>query len=247
MANDIGPIVKADPRIVKLVLEKIASGQEATKRKSGGGRQPRIKPGTAKADVLVGALRSGLGSRHTASKINALGVSPGKKPISGRSVRRLAQSSFGMKRGKRAIIKTGSRDKTSSWSTSRLAICKQFLKDLEEGVSSLEGTLFVDEHSEFCVLGHGAHHGQSIHHEWRAPLDAAGNWCLEKDGGVLEPTKPITNPKNAKRADGAFGVCAPTPNGKQREGRKMIPIRYLGKVVGTAAWHTALQKHIGAA
>ena len=87
VARDIGPIVNADARLVKRVVDKIACGHEATKRKSGSGRQPCIKPGTAKADVLVGALRLGLGSRHTASKINALGVSLGKKPISARLVR----------------------------------------------------------------------------------------------------------------------------------------------------------------
>ena len=64
---------------------------------------------------------------------------------------------------------------------------------------------------------------------------------------MLEQTKPITQPKNAKRADGAFGVCAPIPHGKQREGRTMTPIRYKGKVVGVAAWHATLQKVIGAA
>ena len=75
---------------------------------------------------------------------------------------------------KRSIIKTGSRDKASAWSVTRLAICKQFKADLEEGRSSLEGTLFVDEHSEFCILGQNAHHGQSMHHEWRAPVDGDG-------------------------------------------------------------------------
>ena len=83
VAREIGPIVKADVRLVTRVINKIASGQDATKRKLGGGKPPRIKPGTAKADVLVGTLRSGLGSRHTASKINELGASPGKKPIGG--------------------------------------------------------------------------------------------------------------------------------------------------------------------
>ena len=131
--------------------------------------------GTKKADVLVGALRSGLGSHHTASKINELGVSPGKKPISGRLVRRLAQSSFGMTQWKRAIIKNREPGQTPAWSTSRLAITKHFENNLEEGVPSLEGTFFVDEYSELCVLGYGADHVQSIHHEWHAPLDATGN------------------------------------------------------------------------
>ena len=125
----------------------------------GGGRKYCIKSGSCKADRLVGALRAGFGGRQTASKINELGVSPGKKPISGQVVRRAAKHTFGMVRAKRVIIKTGSRDKASAWSVARLAICKQFKADLEEGRSLLEGTLFVDEHSEFCVLGHNAHHG----------------------------------------------------------------------------------------
>ena len=120
-----------------------------------------------------------------------------------------------MHQGRRAIIKTGSRDKASAWSTSRLGITSQFEKDLDMGVLLLEGTLFVDKHRGFCVLGHGAHHGQSIHHEWRAPLDPASQWFLQKDNGVLEPVKPITKPKNAKRVDGVFGICTPTSHGKQ--------------------------------
>ena len=243
----IASTLKIETRLVKRVMEMIASGQDLETRKPGGGKKPRIKPGTPKADRLVGALRDGFGGRHAAAKINELGVSPGKKPILSQVVLRAAKHTFGMVCAKRAIIKTGSRNDGSPWSISRLAICQQFKKDIEEGKKSLEGTLFVDEHSEFCVLGKRAHHGQSMHHEWRAPLNEDGKWCPVDKGGRIEPTNPITRPKNAKRADGVFGVCAPTPHGEQREGRKMTPFRYKGKVIGKTAYTNALQAVIASA
>ena len=79
-----------------------------------------------------------------------------------------------MVRAKRQIIKTGSRDKESAWAKARLAIMIQFKEDMRTKKSSLMGTLFVDEHSEFCILAHGGRHGQAMRHEWRAPLDGEG-------------------------------------------------------------------------
>ena len=63
----------------------------------------------------------------------------------------------------------------------------------------------------------------------------------------MESTKPITKPKFPKRADGVFGVCAPVPNGKPREGRKMRPLRYKGTVVGVVAYFKGMQSCIAAA
>ena len=99
-------------------------------RREGGGRKPRIVPGTAKADVLVGSLRSGFGARNTAVFINVLGVSPRKRPIHKSTVYRVAKLQFGMVCGKRQTTKTGSRDVESKWAVSRLAICMQFVQDL---------------------------------------------------------------------------------------------------------------------
>ena len=171
------------------------SGQDVESWKPGGGRKPRIKPGTAKANQLVGALRADFGGRHTTSKINELGVSPGKKSISRQVILRAANHTFRLVYGKRSIIKTDSCDRDSPWSVSRLAICEQFKNDIVEGKKSLEGTLFVDEHSGFCVLGQIAHHGQLMHHEWRAPLEENGKWCPVDKGGTLKPINPITRPK----------------------------------------------------
>ena len=240
IARDLSRQLRVDYRIVRGVLEKLSAGVPADKRRAGGGRKHRIIPGTAKADVLVGSLRCGFGSRHTATFINELGVSPSKKPIHKTTVARTAKRQFGMVCSKRKTTKTGSRDVESKWAVSRLAICLQFANDLATRTRELEGTLFVDEHSEYCILGDKGHHGQANHHEWRAPMKD-GKYCDAAGGGVLEPQIPYRKPKNPARADGIFGVCAPTPlGGRRREGRRMAPCRYRGKVIGMAAYEKAL-------
>ena len=139
----------------------------------------------AKYNQLVGVLRSGFGGRRTAKKINELGVSPGKKPILRQVVIRDVNHTFGLVCNKRAIIKTGSRDKVSPWSVSRLTIWEQFKNDIVEGVKSLEGIILIDDHSELCVLGQRAHPGQSMHHEWHAPLGKDRKWCPVDKGGTF--------------------------------------------------------------
>ena len=86
-----------------------------------------------------------------------------------------------------------------------------------------------------------------MNHEWCGPLDEDGNWCKEEYGCTLESTKPITRPKNEKRANRVFCVCAPRSDGKPREGRRMDPLHYKGKVVGKTAYGKALQSVIAAA
>ena len=84
--------------------------------------------------------------------------------------------------------------------------------------------IFVDEHSEFCILAHGGHRGQAMLHEQKAPLDSDENWYREEEGGVVEPSRPIAKSNNAKRVDVCFGVCAPMIRG-QRRGLRMKPSR----------------------
>jgi hypothetical protein len=241
IARSISSQLRCDFRVVCGVLQKLAEGVPPEKRREGGGRKPRIISGTAKADVLVGSLRAGFGSRNTASFINELGVSPRKRPISKMTVARAAKRQFGMVCGKRQTTKTGSRDVESKWAVSRLAICLQFSNDLATKTLELEGTLFVDEHSEFCILGAKGHHGQANKYEWRAPMKE-GRYCHAEGGGCLEPQVPYRKPKNPSRADGIFGVCSPTPlGGRRREGRRMTPCRYRGKVIGMSAYEKALE------
>ena len=92
--------------------------------------------------------------------------------------------------------------------------------DIVEGGKSLEGTIFIDKHREFCVLGQRAHHRQLMHHEWRAPLNEDGKWCPVDKGGTLEPTNPITRPK-MKNVPMEYLVCAlqPQMENREREGR----------------------------
>jgi len=78
IARAISKQLRCDFRIVRGVLEKLTEGVAPEKRRKGGGRKQRIVPGTAKADVLVGSLQCGFGSKHTASFINELGVLPHK-------------------------------------------------------------------------------------------------------------------------------------------------------------------------
>ena len=239
ISRAIADQLRCEYRTVYRVIEKMSEGTPPEKRREGGGRPNRIVMGSAKADVLVGSLRGGFGVRHTALFINELGVSPGKKPIHKGTVARIAKKQFGMVVGKRQTTKTGSRDVTSSWAVSRKAIVSQWRNDLATKRYEIEGTLFVDEHSEFCILGSTGHHGQANKHEWRGHLKE-GQYCHQRDGGVLEPQVPYRKPKNAARADGIFGVCAPTPlGGRRREGRTMTPCRYRNKVIGMAAFAKA--------
>ena len=233
--------MRCDTRVVIDVAEKLTEGISPENRRKGGGRKHRIQMGSAKADVLVGSLRSGLGTKYAALLINDIGLSPGKKPIHKAVVARAAKAQFGMDVGKYIYTKTGSRDPKSDWAITRKALGKQWREDIAKEKSFVEGTLFVDEHSEFCMLGEGAHHGGSGRFEWRAPLKD-GDYCHQDDGGELEPKKVRRKPKNPARADGIFGVCATTPiGGRKLEGRSMVPFRYRKKIIGMAAYDKALK------
>ena len=66
IARAIATQVQCNTRIVTRVLKKLAEGTPPEKRREGGGRPNRIVLGLAKADVVIGGLRSGFGSKHTA-------------------------------------------------------------------------------------------------------------------------------------------------------------------------------------
>ena len=120
---EIAKQTKVHPRLVERVLEKLAEGEESPEnRRAGAGRKQRVKPGTEKADRLVGGLLSGFGGRHTATMVNQVGVLPGKKPIGKLTVNQSAKAHFGLVCGKRQTTKTGSRDKEGNWAVSRFAI-----------------------------------------------------------------------------------------------------------------------------
>ena len=117
-------------RTVQTIIENMVEGKNITQRRKGGGEKPRINPGNKKSARLVGGLQLGLGCQHTATKINELGVSPGKKPSSKSTVPRVAKKNFGMQRSKLQIIKTGSRYTESAWAKARLAIMLHFCGDI---------------------------------------------------------------------------------------------------------------------
>ena len=229
-------------KVVKDVLNKIAEDVSPADRRPGAGRKPRVEPGTQQADMIVGGLLDGWGVRRTTRIVNTMGRSPGEAPLSLSTVHRTAQEGFGLIVSKRKFCKTGSRDKNSEWARSRLPICTQFRGDIRGRRALLEQTLFVDEHSEFIVLGRGAHHGASNRHEWRAHRDADGNVCRPEDGGVLQPQVPQPKPKHPGRADGLFGVAATYPlGGRRKVGRRMTPLRYRGRVVGIKQYDRLLE------
>ena len=244
ISQSIAKQLKCGPRLVLRVLEKISEGVPAEARKKGAGRKQRIQPGTAQADALVGSLRKGFGTKHAARFINEQGLLPGQKPINKATVFKIAKGQFEMVCSKRQTTKTGNRDVESAWAVARLAICLQFRADILARRSELEGTLFVDEHSEYCTLGIDMHHGQASHFEWRMHAND-GKYCKKEDGGVLEPPTLMRKAKFPQRADGIFGVCAPTPlGGRKREGRRMAPFRYKGTVVGMTAFGKGLKAEI---
>ena len=53
---EIASSLKTDARTVKGVIEKVARGKNPEACIPGGGQPPRIKPGTAKANWIVGGL-----------------------------------------------------------------------------------------------------------------------------------------------------------------------------------------------
>ena len=76
IARAIAGVVLCNTRIVTGVLEKLTEGAPPGNQREGSGRKNRIKLGSAKANVLMGALRSGFGSKNAALFINELGISP---------------------------------------------------------------------------------------------------------------------------------------------------------------------------
>ena len=109
----------------------------------------------------------------------------------------------------------------------------------------LDGTLWIDEHSEEAVLRHGGSHGQGDKVVASLPLGADGKLDMEK-GQHVKPT-PTTKPKYGKHADAVFAICAPTflqPVTKvsRRMGCKAHPLSYTGfTVVGMKAYQKHLQ------
>ena len=170
IAKDIAGQLQCDERTVADVMMKIAEDSPPEKRRPGAGRPGRIQPGTEAADRLLGGLLAGFGTRQTANLVNAV-VNGGGVPVHKSLVLRTAKGAFGLVVGKRKICKTGSRDVLSNWAKARLAICMQFLDEIFTRKFDVNGTLFLDEHAEFCVLGQGGHHGNSGRYEWRAHRD----------------------------------------------------------------------------
>ena len=270
IAKEIAAQLQCDERTVLDVVARMAEGGSPEQHRHGAGRPYRIKGGSPEADCLLGGLLANYGARQTARLINASLDLPRGVPLVSKSVvMRTAKGAFGLVVGKSKICKTGSRDAASKWATSRLAICEQFERDIAEGLFHVEGTLYLDEHSEFCVLGKGGHRGNSSRWEWRAHRDesesrrvlftsfllsacsllldahalADGRICLPEDGGVLDAPVPRPRAKHPARADGMFGVCAPfEAGGRRQKGKRMRPIRYKGIVVGMKQFAVELLK-----
>ncbi len=133
--------------------------------------------------------------------------------------------------------KTGSRNPNLAWAVSRFHIYTQFRGDIATKKKELEGTLFVDEHTEFCQLGEKGHHGQSNRVEWRAHM-LDDEFCHERDGGELEPQNLQRKPKNPSRADGIFGVCSPMPLGGRR---RRTTDHEAPLLQGQGHWHDGLR------
>ena len=231
--------LKVDRCLLYGVLEKMAKGKAAAPRLPGAGRRQRISAGSAKGDVIVGALRSRFLVKQAARLVNQLPVSPGRKSLHPSTCGKMAKTTFEMKCVKQQYTKTGNRDTQSVWAKAHKAILLQWRQEIRNRIKSIFGTLFVDDHSEFCVLGEGGHHGSISNCQWLAPLKD-GKWCHQKNGGEIEPALPRRKAKKLARADGLFGVCAPMVGGRP-DGRLMRPLRYRGKVVGMTTWNNALE------
>eukprot|EP01048_Picozoa_sp_COSAG05_P004378 COSAG05_NODE_232_length_13313_cov_677.565991_9_plen_511_part_00 len=230
------PVLKALWAEADATAQQVAAQLRTTKRH--GRFNAKIRPGTKEGDRLIGALTSGWGQRWTAAM-----TSVDQRTI-GRTVRR-----FEGLVTKRTSVKTGKRDPKSDWAIARAAICLQFKRQLilgrlpeghplvvaaaAEGLHPrhLDGTLWVDEHCELCVLGGAGHHGQGGKTEYRFPMKDGVHVCKE-DGGEYAPPNPETVPKYPATASGAFGVAAPTcATTSVRYAEKMQPISYTGKTV----------------
>ena len=81
VAGEIAAQLKTRKRTVVSVLDRMQRGEDPKPRRSGGGRKQRIKEGTQKSNRLVNGLWSGWDGNNTAKVINALGLTPGKKPV----------------------------------------------------------------------------------------------------------------------------------------------------------------------
>jgi hypothetical protein len=178
---------------------------------------------------------------------------PRKKRISHRQVGRSLKQ-LGVKKNSQKKRKTGSRDLESPWCKASKAIIQQFLADLKSGYSALDGTLYVDEHTQTCVVGGGAngHHGQAGKINYTAPMKD-GVYCPPKDGGEFAEPDLVIQPKFDANASGAFGVAGPTFVSKRkvkgrwvtertRKGMKMKPVNYTSFiVVGNKKYHEHLE------
>lgn len=116
----------------------------------------------------------------------------------------------------------------------------------------MDGTIFADEHTEFCVLGGAGHNGLAANTEYLVPSDGNGNFLHPDDGGVYPEPSRETVPKYPAQASGIFSCAAPTmvadgsftrPDGTvlswkagEQVGRAGSPLRYKGVVVGVAAF-----------
>ena len=118
----------------------------------------------------------------------------------------------------------------------------------------LDGTIFADEHCEYCVLGGAGHNGRAGNYEYQTPHHPNDPtvWLDPEDGGVYDAPSNETVPKYPAQASGIFSCAAPTmvaagsftrPDGSvlsweagERVAWAGAPLRYKGTVVGMAAF-----------
>jgi hypothetical protein len=104
----------------------------------------------------------------------------------------------------------------------------------------LDGTLFIDEHTEYCVLRDGGSNGQGDKDVAVLPMK---DGKIDLEDGVYEDPVATVYPKFRNHADGVFAVAAPTFSRGGRKGVKAEPLQYTGQlVIGVKTYNRHLKE-----
>ena len=233
ISQKIADELKVDTRVVKDVLAKLAEGGDAVPRRPGTDRPQRLQQRTKKGARAVGGFLAGFSLKQTANFINKLLLSPGRKSISKQTLGKAVKTTFEMVCSRTKYVKTGSRDGQSPRAKAQLAIAMQWLSELDQIKKSINGTLFVDEHTEFCVIGKG---GAPLYKQLDSVVGPAQEREMVSKGqrGQAVVGHATKKGKEPRACWWSFGVCAPMMGGRP-DGRRMRPLCYRGKVVGMTA------------
>ena len=220
---------------------------DANKGVKARGRKVCIENFSNEAFLIYNAKRIGMSLAECTVIVNEYRQVHGAgEPVSYGAVQSFVKKSPLIHLQKRATKKSGKEDTELPWCKSRLAQCRQWLKQFELGKSVPIGAVHISEFPPLyihAIAWWDEHHrkirlGFASKFECRLRFDAEGKLAEQDE---LEEEHPVTTTKFPGEARGAFGCCVVKDDGGHLKGVTMEPFDYTGKqVLSPAAFQEKL-------